>query len=81
MNDNSEQAEKEQLLLCPFCDQPFPIVSGPTCKKSDSYDPADRAYPIVRCSKCHCSIGGKNWDHTCNSAIKAWNTRPTSEKE
>lgn len=47
----------------------------PTCSKNSPYDPADRAFPVAICNGCTASIGGKNWDDSCESAVKVWNTR------
>lgn len=64
-----------ELLPCPFCGTDNPMVFGPTCNKRSAYDPADRAFPTVRCRKCYAEAHGKDWDEACTTAVAAWNTR------
>lgn len=63
------------LKPCPFCGKDEQNIFPPTCKKSDPYDPADRAFPIVRCFGCYAEISGRDWDHSSTSAVEKWNTR------
>ena len=66
-----------ELKPCPFCGHENASVFPPTCTEETAYDPGDRAFPIVRCYKCHSEKAGDNWDHSCESAINQWNTRAT----
>ena len=70
-----------ELEPCPFCGGGEQIALPPTCAKQDAYDPADRAFPVVRC-KCGAEVPGKDWDYSmdCESAITAWNTRETRKE-
>jgi len=67
-----------ELLSCPFCGGDKQFVLPPSCKRSDPYNPADRAFPIVRCFSCFTEVAGKNWDHSSKTAIDRWNTRATT---
>ena len=67
------------LKPCPFCGESVRITAFPaTCNRDSPYDPADRAYPIVRCQNCYTERPGQNfptpWNST-KSAIAAWNRR------
>lgn len=62
------------LLPCPFCGGEATVYS-PTCTASAPYDPSDRAFPEVQCLRCYASAKGENWDHACETAAAAWNTR------
>ena len=64
-----------ELLNCPFCGGEDISTLGPTCKKSDKYNPSDRAFPKAVCGKCYAEACGDNWDHTKKTAVIAWNTR------
>lgn len=66
----------EKLKSCAHCETTKePMAFPPTCKKNDSYNPAERAFPVVRCVGCYAQVPGKDWDYSCKSAIAAWNTR------
>lgn len=67
----------DAILPCPFCSGTATLFP-PTCNRSTPYDPADRAFPQVRCGGCHVSASGNNWDERGASAIKAWNTRASA---
>jgi hypothetical protein len=62
------------ILPCPFCGYTAWMIP-PTCNKQTPYDPADRAFPIVRCWKCNAEACGTDWDESGKSAIEKWNTR------
>ncbi|HEY8343336.1 MAG TPA: Lar family restriction alleviation protein [Calditerricola sp.] len=62
------------LLPCPFCGSHAISVLPPTCTPNSLYNPADRAFPIVRCRLCLAEAHGDNWD-TGASAVAAWNRR------
>ena len=69
------------LKPCPFCGECVHITAFPaTCNRDSPYDPADRAFPIVRCQNCYTERPGQNfptpWNST-KSAIAAWNRRAT----
>ncbi|WP_431861477.1 Lar family restriction alleviation protein [Azospirillum sp.] len=66
-----------KLLDCPFCGGEGHTLP-PTCTKATPYDPAHRAFPVVRCGGCGCDVPGKDWDDTRHSAIAAWNRRAVS---
>lgn len=70
--EQSLTAEGIKLLPCPFCGGEAD-VSPRTCDRSTPYNPADRAFPIVRCA-CGAEIAGENWSGV-DSAINAWNRR------
>jgi hypothetical protein len=68
----------EELKPCPFCGGDA-MAMPRTCDKSTPYDPADRAFPVVRCMTCFAEVQGKNWTGAA-TAIAAWNRRaPVSE--
>jgi len=69
----------EELLPCPFCQGIDVHLHLPTCNKKTPYDPADRAFPIVRCRSCDASKDGENWDQSGRSAIESWNTRAAED--
>lgn len=62
-------------LPCPFCGSGNHSIFPPSCKKTDPYNPADRAYPIVRCSRCFTEVPGDDWDFSTKSAVERWNAR------
>lgn len=66
--------DREALLPCPFCLQSTATMYPPTCDKRAPYNPADRAFPVVRC-RCGAEKCGTDWDQSGNSAIRAWNHR------
>ena len=63
-----------ELKPCPFCGGTSPLVFPRTCNKDTPYNPADRAFPIVRCSGCYGEAAGSNWSEPA-TAIAAWNRR------
>lgn len=65
------------LPTCPFCgaDGEALRVLPPTCTPTSPYNPADRAYPVLRCGGCGASVHGEDWDALGASAIAAWNRR------
>lgn len=65
----------EVLKPCPFCGSIFIEDLPPTCTERSPYNPADRAFPVVRCAECLAEAPGEDWDHTKASAIAAWNRR------
>lgn len=71
----NDKALEAALLPCPFCGGSDHLVLAPSCTESAPYDPADRAFPIVRCRTCYAEAVGSNWDHSCSTAIAAWNRR------
>lgn len=58
------------LLPCAFCRR-TPIAFPRTCDKRTPYNPADRAFPQVRC-RCGISVDGTDWT-SVDSAIEKWN--------
>lgn len=62
-----------KLLPCPFCGGE-PVATERNCNLNDEYDPTDRAYPIVKCTKCFAEAFGRNWSGI-ETAIEAWNKR------
>ena len=62
-----------ELLPCPFCGGTG-VTWPPTCTRFTPYNPADRAFPIVRCYSCCAEAHGTNWGHV-DTAIAAWNRR------
>lgn len=66
------------LLPCPFCGGAEQMVIDRTCDQSTPYNPADYAYPRVRC-KCGVEIGGENWGEP-TTAIAAWNRRSLTQE-
>lgn len=73
--------DKYELLPCPFCGSDEARLLLPTCTKDSKYNPADRAFPSVFCINCFVSIPGRDWDHSGNSAIAAWNRRTEQVRE
>jgi Lar family restriction alleviation protein len=67
---------ENELLPCPFCGGSSVIVHKPTCTKLTPYNPADRAFPTVRCG-CGANVWGDDWDQSAKTAIAAWNRRAT----
>ena len=67
-----------ELLPCPFCGGTDHFIFPPSCTEDAPYNPADRASPLVRCRTCYAEVPGKNWDHSCKTAIAAWNRRSAS---
>jgi len=63
-----------ELKPCPFCGHREAHVYERTCNRDSPYDPADRAYPIVRCFGCYAEVPGANWSSS-DTAIEAWNNR------
>lgn len=65
------------LPACPFCgaDGEDLRVLPPTCTPKSPYNPADRAYPVLRCGGCGASVPGEDWDTLGASAVAAWNRR------
>lgn len=68
----------EELKPCPFCRSTDVRATERTCDKSSPYNPDDRAFPIVRCGNCFCSVPGKDWTDVA-TAITAWNTRAAQQ--
>lgn len=67
--------KKPELMRCPFCgSEDGARLYTPTCDRTTPYDPAHRAFPIVRC-RCGVEVAGHDWDHSGESAVDAWNTR------
>ena len=66
--------ETVDLLPCPFCGASKAVPFSRTCELHSKYDPADRAYPVVRCHGCFVEVAGKDWT-PIDTAIAAWNTR------
>lgn len=64
-----------KLLPCPFCGSDEPMMLGPTCDRNTPYNPADRAFPIIRCGGCFTDVPGKDFDASCKSAAERWNNR------
>lgn len=74
MNDAASAAPS--LLPCPFCLRKDTVrVHPPTCDRSTPYNPADRAFPVVRCHGCGASMDGEDWDQSGRTAVEAWNRR------
>lgn len=67
-----------ELKPCPFCGNDKPMIHARTCDKGDRYDPADRAFPIVRCHTCGCCAEGTDWSEP-KTAIEKWNRRTAPE--
>jgi hypothetical protein len=76
MTTEAQAQAREALLPCPFCGERNAVVLSPTCDRKTPYNPADRAFPVVRCASCDVEVPGKDWDQSCKSAIAAWNRRP-----
>jgi len=68
--------DTNELKPCPFCGGKG-NASERTCDKDSRYNPNDRAYPVVRCSVCFTTVGGKDWSGI-STAIEAWNKRATA---
>ena len=65
------------LLPCPFCGDDKVASFARTCDRHTPYNPADRTYPVVRCS-CGVEVPGANWSEP-ETAIATWNKRaPTA---
>lgn len=58
------------LLSCAFCRR-TPIAFPRTCDRRTPYNPADRAFPQVRCH-CGISVDGTDWTGI-ETAIEKWN--------
>jgi hypothetical protein len=71
---SAEAQERDTLMPCPFCLESNARMYPPTCDKRTLYNPADRAFPLVRC-KCGAAKEGIDWDQSGRSAIRAWNAR------
>jgi hypothetical protein len=50
------------------------MVLPRTCDKDTPYNPADRAYPVIRC-RCGISLAGEDWKGP-ESLIARWNSLP-----
>lgn len=70
-----------ELLPCPFCGSDEVSLLLPTCTKDSKYNPANRAFPSVFCIGCFISVPGRDWDHSGDSAIAAWNRRTEPDEE
>ena len=70
----SHNSESDALAPCPFCLGLEARMYPPTCDKRTPYNPADRAFPLVRCP-CGAEKAGTDWDQTGRTAISAWNRR------
>lgn len=64
----------DKILPCPFCGCETIRVHKRTCDKDTPYNPADRAYPLVRCYGCGASAEGDDWTGI-DTAINRWNRR------
>lgn len=62
-----------ELKPCPFCGGEARAFKR-TCDKDTRYDPADRAFPIVRCGGCGACSEGDDWSEL-QTAIERWNRR------
>ena len=71
----------DKLLPCPFCGETAGVLFTPTCDRKTPYNPADRAFPIVRCASCFAEAHGTDWDQRGKTAIAAWNTRAALRPE
>lgn len=58
---------------CPFCGGEA-RARPRTCNRNTPYNPADRAFPIVRCAKCGAEAIGDDWESEA-TAIEKWNAR------
>lgn len=65
-----------KLKPCPFCGGTATTYPR-TCNKDTKYNPADRAFPIVRCTQCFAEVCGKDWGEPA-TAIAAWNRRSSA---
>ena len=59
-----------ELKPCLFCGR-TPRVMPRTCDKDTPYNPADRAFPVIRCG-CGISLDGEDWKGP-ESLIARWN--------
>lgn len=50
------------------------MVFPRNCDKDTPYNPADRAFPIVRCRSCGADAAGDDWKGP-ETAIAKWNRR------
>ncbi len=66
--------ESPKLEACAHCGGEG-VVMERTCNPQDPYNPADRAFPVVRCTVCFAQACGEDWQHV-STAIEAWNRRP-----
>jgi hypothetical protein len=66
---------QSELKPCPFCGSDKHMLLSPTCDRSTPYNPADRAFPVVRCGGCYTDVPGRDFDACGKSAIEAWNRR------
>ena len=69
----SDLPEREKLKPCPFCGGKIATVIRRTCDRTSPHNPADFAYPRVRCL-CGAEVPGKDWSDP-STAIYAWNRR------
>ena len=67
----------DELKPCPFCGSKHVTAYARTCNKDSKYDPADRAFPIVRCRECGACSEGRDWSEPI-TAITKWNARAES---
>ena len=63
----------DSLKPCPFCGGAASLHPR-TCDKNTPYNPADRAFPIVRCGQCGAEAAGKDWGRP-ETAAEKWNAR------
>ena len=66
-------ADGEELKPCPFCGGTASALKR-NCEKDTPYNPADRAFPVVRCTACFAEAAGADWTAP-RTAIAAWNRR------
>lgn len=66
---------QSELKPCPFCGSDKHMLLSPTCDRSTPYNPADRAFPIIRCGGCYTDVPGRDFDASGKSAVEAWNRR------
>lgn len=64
----------DELKPCPFCGSKNISAYARTCNKDSKYNPADRAFPIVRCLECGSCAEGRDWGEPI-TAITKWNSR------
>jgi len=69
-------ADTNELKPCPFCGSKNVTAFARTCNKDSKYNPADRAFPIVRCRECGACSEGRDWSEPI-TAITKWNERAT----
>jgi hypothetical protein len=65
---------KNELAPCPFCGGDKCVVYPRTCDRTTPYNPADRAFPVVRCRGCGAEAIGDDWGAP-ETAIVKWNRR------